>query len=201
MTPVPATRIQELLEYVQILWKKKDTSTVSDFDLARLVSLIKSIGRVDPLAEISFTGTYFAIKGDIEASKRWHEKAIEEAPKNPYVHVNYAASLEGFEEFDSAVEHGLKAVEYGGPSEKTLWNLLIVAYKANRREILDAWLPQYKKLFGQSHIVEKWIQDEDEYFAGEEGDIDPDSCFLASCISGKLKDWNNPDEEEAWRLS
>ena len=171
-----------------------------DFALARLDALLQLLEKSDRPAFLSFRGAFFALKGDREASAQCHQAAIAAEPDGHRAYIRYAESLSYLKDYDAAIRMYEQAAGTVGNEEPerrlaVLNGLLFTACLAGITQNLDHWLEAYESLAGEAHGIAAQLRDG----CVLERDCCAVQCYAAACSSGAFKDWEHPDEDEAWK--
>ncbi len=193
MSPLPATKIDETLELIRRL--ERSGYPASDFEMARLDSLIRQLSGVDKAASLSFRGLYHRLKHDYAQAERYHEASIQEAPLLLEAYHNFAGTLAIQGKHAQVVDVLLQGFSKAGIAPNSLFSLLASAFHAGRCDVIEVWLPRYNALTNENLTVEQ-LQ---KLIGIEYADISAEECYAASCCLGGLDDWNSLEEDEAWR--
>lgn len=191
-------KAQETGALVSLLFRRGEPP--SDFALGNLETMLQLLEKSDSSAFRSFRGASFALRGDKAASIHWHEEAIATEPDISRHYIRYAESLCYLKDYDTAISMYEKAAALIGDEDPeaalpVLNTLLFTAYLAGKAEKLRQWLHIYESLAGEVHGVAALLREgcSREQF----GSSVP--FFAAACASGAFKDWEHPDEDEAWK--
>lgn len=193
MSPIPAPITTDIVELCRKLVVQADRPT--EFDLARLDSMLKKIEHIDRTAFLTFRGVSFSFLDEKEKGIEYHRLAIVEEPDNFYAYTNFSVSLQRLGEFDMAVEVDLKALERFGATKELIKDLLNNAYYARQDALIDQWLPQYHNLAHHEHPIERLMKVDS--LQGE--DLAISELMAVSLASGAFSDVLSQEEDRAWQ--
>ena len=176
---------------VSLIRKKSETGTLSPSESLLLEQELQSLAQIDPAQADSIRAYVLSVEGEFETSCLLHEELIRSMPDDPLFVGNYAASLSVSGKHDQAAHVFLQAWELDRTDTHYLASAISEARACANAELTTELEAKYAGLTGKPFM--------DPSAAGVfPHNVAGTTCFTLACRSGTLKDWEHPDEEEAW---
>lgn len=192
-----ATKIREIEAFIRALALRGQPP--APHELVWLDTLLHPLEKLDSPAAKGLRGCFFALQGEKDAAAQWHEAAIAEQPENPDEYVRHAESLARMNDQDKATARYAEALQknFDSPEQRAgiLNAFIFTALCAGKVELLREKVEEYAVLTGEEHGVVELLRSGDVVVRNGAAA----QCYAAACASGAFKDWEHPDEDEAWK--
>lgn len=159
MSPTPQS---DTTEVINSLMYQASLRPLYPLELMKLKKAAQSILHDAPWTAHSVFGVVACLQGDEKTMRREHELSISLNPGDAHMHSNFASSLKAHDFVAEAIPFQVRAVELAPEDVGYLDSLLRLAYRADATDILERWLPEFRKRVGHEHEVEAWIAEDQE---------------------------------------
>jgi|GEM_PF-2469814 len=174
-----------------------ETNGLGEVDLLRFQREAHALKTKDTANAFAALGILACLKGEIKNTRRYHETSIQYAGKSLSIHLsNYATSLQNLELYAEAVEKARAAWDADPANIMALDIIIGSSYMGGIDKDIEYYTAKWRDLVGEEHpIVSAYLELNDMRLDTEE---DISKMVLAGAESA-LKDWESPEEDEAWR--